>query len=103
MSVRGTRPKGKKGEDEQTEGVDDTVGLVLHTRQAADPLATITKSAETFNLMRAIEGSGEKVPYVNDPRVSVSQRIYRNLASKRRTNSVRWPGSLVGGEPVTKK
>jgi len=46
----------------RTKGVDNAFLLSCKTLNATDPLATITESADTLNMVRTLEGWDEKVP-----------------------------------------
>jgi hypothetical protein len=58
--VRGPR---RCGWLRRTERVDDAFILLCHTIQATHPFATITKSSDTLDSVRALEGWDEEVPW----------------------------------------
>ena len=58
--MRGPR---RCGWPRQTERVDDAFILLSHTIQTTDPFATIAKSSDALDSMRALEGWDEEVPW----------------------------------------
>ena len=45
------------------DGVDDAVGLGLEPGEAAEPFPAVAEGADAFELMGAVEGGGEEVPF----------------------------------------